>query len=208
MGVDDNLAWATKHEWLGWNMVQKRDGVRIDRRIETLLSSVAAGNSESEFRLWDFVKNRLKSTARRKMYSRANFDEDDVASIVFTKFCFALRRGKARQIVEAQHLTRYLARSVQHTIIDLMRYDQCQKRNCMPSSVEVHDVEDLRPTQSLELRDQLSQFVNTLPSLDRQVLLGISSGCTNQELAKSLDCSVRSVERRLRHLRTRMYDVF
>jgi DNA-directed RNA polymerase specialized sigma24 family protein len=179
-----------------------------------------AGNYSAAQLLWERYFQRLTALARHKLgdLPRRAADEEDVALSAFDSFCRGVERGRFPQLHRRDNLWRLLVVITARKAFLLRRQETRQKRGGRAAHDDVS-----RPTTSPEGEPSLDQLLGREPTPafaaqmaeESQRLLGSlgdtelesvalwkMEGFTNQEIAGKLACGLRSVERKLRLIRT------
>ena len=172
-----------------------------------------AGNRRAARELWERYYRRLVGYARKKLnarYTGAIGDENDVALSAFASFYRAAEAGRFPRLADSGDLWRLLIVITQRKISRQVRRENCQKRRHRIWAVEDSAPIDLEAIAGSEptgefcmlaaesLRDLLDQLSDA--TLRRLALLKME-GYTNQEISRQLDCSLSTVERKLRRIR-------
>ncbi len=179
------------------------------------------GDSAAAEALWHEYFDRLVRVARRKFDSspRGAADEEDAALSAMHSFYRGMKDGRYRQLADRDELWRLLVTIVVHKIYRQRRHDHAQKRgggHVRGESVflPLHDSD--QGAQGIEQvmgKEPTPEFAAMIRENCDQLLLALSEeplrqvarykleGFTNEEIAEKLDCTVRSVERKLHRIR-------
>jgi RNA polymerase sigma factor (sigma-70 family) len=143
-------------------------------------------------------------------------DEEDVAISVFDSFCRAAENGRFPDLADRDSLWRLLVRMTARKSIDLRRRETRLRRggparaelSLQPSGEEALALA-IGDTPSPEFAAMMAEELRALLEfLDdgefRAIALGKMEGYSNEELADRLDCSVRTIERRLGLIREKL----
>jgi RNA polymerase sigma factor (sigma-70 family) len=192
----------------------------ITRLLASLRSEHSDVGDEAAQRIWERYLPRLLTLARRRLDRRIRVlhDEEDVIQSMGRSFFNRMRRGdfdladrdalwvllvtitlnKARNAADRHFATRRDVRRNQPlTAFDASRSAPSHE----PVSLEAAEP---TPAEAAALNEALEQRLRDLPEPDlRQVALMKLEGCTNHEIAAALECSDRSVERKLGLIRKR-----
>ena len=169
------------------------------------------GDDLAAQRIWQRYMTQLVELARRKLgaSSKKVADEEDVAIIAFQQFCDGAKKGRFPKLHDRDDLWQILVMLVGRRAID-----QKRKRNYASgeaSGLEIDKIASHEPTPELatEFSEHLTHLIDSLedPKLEQVVMLKMAAH-TNEEIAAAMDCSVRSVERRLNMIRKRWNHVF
>ncbi len=194
--------------------------IRLLRNDDRVVRDMAASLIwQRYFRdLLDLARKNLDKRVRRRM------DEEDVLQSMFQSFCARQGRGefdladrdelwrllvtitlrKARNVARDHHRDRRdIARE------QTMSLAADDDRSCPDWALELMDASAPSPAEAAVLSEALERRLASLadPEL-RQIALWRLEGFTNREIADQLDCTQRSVERKLERIRSkwRSYD--
>ena len=186
-----------------------------DPSVTHWISEFQRGNRDAAQKLWERYFQRLVRLARQQLPNRRLrlADEEDVALSAFKSFCQGLEHGHYPQLTDRDDLWRLLVTITAHKAIRFVRYEQRQKRGG-PVTAEAplaagaeHAVSDiLGPEPTPEFAAQVAEeFQRLLDQLGDARLQDIAiwkmEGYTNTEIGAKLDCTERTVERKLRLIR-------
>ncbi len=186
------------------------------------IAELKAGDQDAAAqKLWQRYYKRLVTLARRKLRNtpRRVADEDDVVSIAFHSFCQAAREGRFPQLNDRHDLWQILLMLTARKAADLIKHERRQKRGGgkvrgesvfrraedrdRPAGIDDIVGEEPTPEEVELLVEQFQQRLDQLGSESlRTVALLKLEGYTAQEIAEKLDCVVRTVERKLSHIRS------
>jgi DNA-directed RNA polymerase specialized sigma24 family protein len=194
----------------------------------TSLGSVSAwvrelqtGDRDAAQKLWERCFQKLVRLARAKLRDtpRAAADEEDVALSAFDSFFRGAKHGRFPQLTDRHDLWRLLVAITERKAVDLARHERRQKRTgsaVNPSAragavsadaAEAHleQLAALEPTPEFaaQVADECERLLRSLENAGlRSVALWKMEGYTNAEIAEKLGCGLRSVERKLRLIRS------
>lgn len=185
------------------------------------LEAVELGDELAAQRLWERYYSSLLQLARGKLASmkaRA-FDEQDVVLNAFEACYRGLQTGRFPHINDRHDLWRLLITLTARKAVDGFRREQRQKRG---GEARIYNEADWRggdsdsqmaglsqfvgpeptPEFAAQLAEDLQQRLDLLPeTLLREICLWKMEGLTNDEIAIRLDCTTRTVERKLELIR-------
>ena len=184
------------------------------------IGQLRAGDQATAEKLWARYFERLVGLARSKLRSspRRAADEEDVALSALDSFCRGAQRGRFPQLFDRDDLWQILIVITERKAIDLLQHERRQKRGGAPGqgesspdrprTVQVDWEQIMGPEPTPELAAQVAdECQRLLASLDndelRTVALWKMEGYTNDEIAAKLNCVSRTVERKLRLIRSR-----
>lgn len=183
------------------------------------------GDGEAAQRLWESYFQEMVEVARRKLRGapRAVADEEDVALSAFKSFCMGAQNGRFSQITDRENLWPLLVAITSHKSVDLIRSENRQKRGGTGKSdsdeprkkqsslaVDFEQIiqQEPSPEFAVQLAEELERLLDLLDktgdSALRQVALAKMEGETTTEIAQTLGCARRTVERKLQ-LITRLW---
>jgi RNA polymerase sigma factor (sigma-70 family) len=185
------------------------------------IGRLKAGDPEAARQLAERYLRRLVGLARRQLPHAplALGDEEDVAQEAFALFVDGAARGQFPQLFDRNDLWILLALLTSRKAVDLLRREGRQKpyspsapqkfvSDLPPASDPEADVEQcldprLSPDEEALMDDQCRWLLECLgdPML-RSVAVSKLEGYTNEEIGAMLGCSLRSVERKVRLIRS------
>jgi len=184
------------------------------------ISQLKAGDQAAAQKLWQGYFERLVGLARLKLKGtpRRAADEEDVALSAFDSFCRGAAQGRFPQLADRDDLWQLLAVITAHKASKLARRERQQKRggdvlnlsqvsgpSSRPEAV-LERVLDSGPTPEFaaQLAEECRRLLGVLADDQlRAVALWKMENYTNAEIAVKLGCVVRTVERKLRVIRSR-----
>ena len=199
-------------------MIGELSGGSITRWLERL----KAGDRAAAQKLWEEYFHRLVVLARGKLRAvpRRAADEEDVALSAFDSFCRGAERGRFPRLDDRDDLWQLLVVITARKALDLANYERRQKRGggTSPADSSSHgplgdlgqecDLEQVLGREpSPEFAAQMAEECQRLfSSLGDPELVSVAKwkmdGFTNPEIASKLNCAHRTVERKLRLIRS------
>ena len=182
-----------------------------------LISKLRDGDEEAAKLLWDHFFSQLLVLTRGRLQpsSRAMSDEEDIVVSAMKSFCIGLRDGRFPELSNRESLWRLLLTITLRKIADKKNYDRRSKRDIskLQSSSSVGseqeaDVNDFisrepNPEIAAECAEQIGRLLESLEHKDlKKVALMKMEGYTNCEIAQEVGCSLASIERKLRTIRS------
>jgi RNA polymerase sigma factor (sigma-70 family) len=170
--------------------------------------------------LWRHFVARLYELGRKKLRqeTRRVYDEEDAAQSAFHSVCAGIRAGRFPDLQDRDSLWRLLVVITARKVAHRQRYDRQERRDVrrnvsdyifMPSDGEsaVAGVDGLQARQPTA--EFAAEFVETCENLFaslqdpalKQVVTLRMEGHTDSEIAGKLNCSRRTVQRRLEVIR-------
>ena len=191
--------------------------------VSQWVGQLKAGDHAGAQPLWERYFQRLVGLARKKLRDlpRRAQDEEDVALSAFASFCKAAEEGRFPQLHDRDGLWRLLVEITAHKVYNTVRDQRRQKRGgggvrgesalINPASASeaaegFDQVIGAEPTPEFaaEVAEEFQRLLAQLGNKDlRSVALWKMEGYTNAEIAAKLGCVPRTVERKLRVIRTR-----
>jgi DNA-directed RNA polymerase specialized sigma24 family protein len=182
--------------------------------VSRWIDRLKEGDSAAAQRLWERYFHRLTWLARRRLRTAAPHagDEEDVALSAFASFCRGAEAGRFPQLEDRDDLWKILvvltARKASHLLRDAAR----QKRHGGQASVDagmdsralLEQVLSREPTPAfaVEVAEQYQHLLAHLADAGLRRVAGLKmEGFTNDEIARELDCTTRTIERKLRIIR-------
>ena len=190
------------------------------KSVTEWIVDLKAGDDKAAERLWQRYFDQLVQLARRKLAGapkRAN-DEEDIAIIAFNSFCQRAAQGRFPRLADRDDLWQILLMLAERKVVDLWKHEARQKRGggkvrgesalLGPNGESTFGGigQAIGPEPTPQFAAMLAEeFECRLRQLDDEVLRRVAvlkmEGCTNSEIAKELDCAVRTVDRKLRTIR-------
>jgi RNA polymerase sigma factor (sigma-70 family) len=184
------------------------------------LGELKRGNSRAAGKLWSRYFPKLVRLADRSLHRspRGAADEEDVALSALHRFFQAVEQGRYGQVADRHDLWRLLEKITQRKAIDLARHGRRLRRGGgkWPRSIDSQTADfptdgshgaapvsrDPSPELSAMMAEQCRRLLEGLPDEQLRVLaVAKLEGHTNEEIARQLAVSLRTVERRLRLIR-------
>jgi DNA-directed RNA polymerase specialized sigma24 family protein len=193
-----------------------------DESVSQWVGRLQAGDAEAAQQLWERYFRRLVGLARKKLAGmpRRAADEEDVALSAFDSFCRGAGNGRFPQLQDRDNLWRLLVTITARKAYQLVLREGRQKRGgnavldeaalASPgdSSVEPGGLEQLidgepTPQFAAQVAEEYERLLARLPDAElRFVAQWKLEGHTNEEIAGKLGCALRSVERKLKVIRS------
>jgi DNA-directed RNA polymerase specialized sigma24 family protein len=188
----------------------------LDGSITHCLHLLRQGDQEAVRLIWQRYFPRLVQQARRALtaVARRAADEEDVALSAIDRFCRAAQQGRFPDLADRDGLWRLLLRITTRRALDLARRERRQRRGGGATQAALTGAEDEfdrlsslaadepSPAFAAEMAEACRGLLDCLPDADlRTLAVAKLEGYGNQEIADSLGCSIRTVERRLQLIR-------
>ncbi len=188
----------------------------------TWCAALREGSSRATEKLWRLYFERMVTVARRKVLGsqRAAADEEDIALSAFKSFCLAFQQGRFEVRDDSENLWPLLVTLTINKAIDHLRKENRSKRRPARTGSDggIHrfsaaTADALDELVSAESPPELAaaaaeSFEQLLDTLDetgdltlRQITLESVAGRTTTEIARELDCTPRTIQRKLQTVR-------
>ncbi len=183
-------------------------------------SALRDGRDSAVKRLWQLYFARMVKVARQKLSgaNRVARDEEDIALSAFNSFCMGFQRGQFAADGKPETLWPLLVTLTINKSIDYLRKQNRAKRGGSlesgRSSIraqpdQLHEFISMEPTPDLQvaMQDAFDSLLNALDktadaSLRQIVLLAIEGHRPPQIAAALQNCSVRTIQRKLKTIRS------
>ncbi|MGA2255202.1 MAG: ECF-type sigma factor [Thermoguttaceae bacterium] len=184
------------------------------------IREVRQGDSAAAEALWKRYFPKLVQLAQKKLQGLSGqmADEEDVALSAMNRFYQAAEEGRYPDLADREGLWRLLLEITAHRVIDLRRRENRQRRGggqCRSSAARnptgseiaqsaVFEAPDDTPTPEVAamMANECQRLLEELHDGELQAIATAKmEGASNAEIAAQLNCSQRTVERRLRLIR-------
>jgi DNA-directed RNA polymerase specialized sigma24 family protein len=182
------------------------------------LGRLKAGDQEAATDIWRRYFEQLVRLARDRLRGarRRVADEEDVGLSAFESFCRRAREGRFPQLDDRHDLWRLLVVITARKALDLVNHERRLKRGGGDTRGEsallgpegtpaIEQVLGREPTPEFACRvaEECRRLLDCLGSEElRAVALWKMEGYTNAQIAAKLDCVSKTVERKLRLIRS------
>lgn len=180
--------------------------MHIEESITRLIGLAKVGEVAAVEQLWGVYFGRLVAVARDKLAlaSRRVADEEDVALSAFHSFWSGVRGDRFPHLTDRSSLWPLLVAITRNKCIDHVRRQSRLKRGgpteplCGLDTALGHEP---GPDDAAAVVDQLAHLLTALDRTGDDALRRVAElrlgGHTTTEIASALECSVRTVERKL-----------
>ncbi len=185
--------------------------------------SLRDGSNRATEKLWQKYFERMVRVARNKLGGtrRAAADEEDIALSAFKSFCRAFQDGRFQVRESSSNLWPLLVTLTINKAIDHLRRENRKKRRpqqnendgearrfTVATAEALNDLVANEPSPDLAAaaEESFEQLLDALdasgdPSL-RRIVLDAIAGMSTAEIAGELNCTPRTVQRKLQTVRT------
>ena len=189
-----------------------------DGSVTHWIREIQDGNRQVAKDLWERYFTQLVRLARDELHGarRQLADEEDVALSVFDSFCRAAEKGRFPDMEDRDSLWRLLVKMTARKSIDLRRHETRLRRGgpakasladeLAGDNALAHAIGDApSPEFAAIMAEEFREILEMLNDDElRELAIGKMEGYTNDDLAKQLKCSVRTIERRLNLIRRKL----
>ena len=174
------------------------------------IDQLQAGDLAAAQPLWERYFQLLVELARRKLLGAKTHsaDEEDVALSAFDSFCRGVKRGRFPDLQDRDNLWKLLVVLTGRKVCRLMRDDRRLKRGgAQPVGADQDLAEVLSqepsPEFAAECAENCQHLLDLLGDAElRTIALSKMEGYTTKEIAGRLNCAPRTIERKLRLIRS------
>ena len=192
----------------------------IDDDVTRWISELAHGDELAAQRIWDLYCQQLARLARNKLgnANRRVADEEDVVVSASGSFCRGVAGGRFPQLNDRHDLWKLLVTITARKAVAQLRREHAQK--CGGGAVRgdsvfiegessgqpagIGEVVGREPTPdfALQVTEQCEHLFECLDDERLHVVALLKlEGYSNEEIARSLDCALGTVERKLTRIR-------
>lgn len=180
------------------------DSDSVTQWVERLRS----GDTTAAGQLWHRYFPRLVALARSRLAGPSTVDdEEDVALSVLDHFCRNAMEEGFPEVANRNDLWRVLATLVVRGVIDRQRHDRAARRDVRRRSdaAELEGVadRDVPPDVAVAVAEEVGALLTRLKDPELQTIAVLKlEGHSNEEIAERFGCVPRTIERRLRVIRS------
>jgi DNA-directed RNA polymerase specialized sigma24 family protein len=181
-----------------------------DEDVTRWIHELQAGERAAVQKLWEGYFQRLVAFAHKKLAKvpRLGAGSEDVALSAFKSFCLRAEKGGFPQLEDRDDLWQILVMLTRRKAIDLLKHEQCQRRDHRRVEAGGSFVSELvgqeldHPAFTPQLTYECQALLGQLKDDElRQIAVSRMEGYTNEEIAARLDIGLSTVERRLKLIR-------
>jgi DNA-directed RNA polymerase specialized sigma24 family protein len=184
-----------------------------EESITHWIVQLQTGDMAAAQKLWELYFHRLVGLAQKKLATapRRVADEEDVALSAFKSFFQGVERGRFPQLTDRNNLWRLLVILTARKACHLIRDENRQKRGghcnskAPPDGPSIEEIlgREPEPPFAAQVAEECQRLLDRLGDAGlREVALRKMEGYTNEEIATRLDCAPRTIERKLRLIRS------
>jgi DNA-directed RNA polymerase specialized sigma24 family protein len=173
--------------------------------VSRWIGGLKAGEVEALQKLWGAYCKRLVALARKRLLvcrGRAADEEDVVLSVFNTVFRRA-RDGQFSRLKDRDDLWQILVMITRRKAANLIKHEFSQKKGGKLVRTCLDDVEELiaqgpAPEFAAQVAEECGRLLDSLGKPDlKSIAVWKMEGYTNEEIAKRMDRSIATVERKL-----------
>jgi RNA polymerase sigma factor (sigma-70 family) len=177
-----------------------------EESITRLIGLAKVGEPLAIERLWNAYFHRLVAFARKKLDAVPNrsADEEDMAISAFKSFWLGVRDDRFPKVTDRSSLWPLLVAITSNKCIDHVRRQNRQKRGGTHGTiVGIEEIISSEPDPQMlnEVADRVEHLLQLLDATGDAALRRIATmrlhGHTTSEIAVTLDCAKRTVERKI-----------
>lgn len=188
-----------------------------DDSFSEWLARLCQGDSAATSRLWETYFERMVLLARKQLRgtTRAVRDEEDVALSAFHSFCLGIRQGRIQINQNDVNLWPLLVTITMNKAVDQIRHtNRLKRRGNVPgpdpsqsNTDKVNQIISREPSAEMiaaatESFDRLLRILDLTEDLQlREIATASIQGDSPAEIASTLGCSHRTVQRKLKTIR-------
>ncbi len=177
----------------------------IDESVSQWISQIREGDEQGLEKIWRRYYRNLISLARTAASQNpARFaDEEDVVQSTLASFWLRVQEGRYPELHDRSGLWKLLI-SMTLTKLRAMSRKEGRRHELLQQKVAPQQRlrEEPSPAFAVEVAEQIEQLMARLKDEPlRRIALAKLEGFTNEEIAKQLDVSLATVERKLRLIR-------
>jgi RNA polymerase sigma factor (sigma-70 family) len=184
-----------------------------DDPITVWITGLKSGDAEAAEGLWNQYFRRMVALARHKLAGSpmGSSDEEDVALSAFDSLCRGAAQGRFPKLTDRHSLWPLVALITTRKAYDAANRERRQKRgggwvkaetelagaDGRPFALDDVLAREPTPEAAAAMNEQCRRLLEQLAPPDRQVVLYKLEGYTNSEIARLLQVTPRTVERKL-----------
>ncbi len=196
------------------------DNEELKQSVTLWIEGLKEGSDSAAHQIWERYFGKLVKLAEKRLGNAARriADEEDVAISVFQSLCEGAAAGRFEKLSNRDDLWSLLVAMTRMKAVDQIRRQTAKRRggqgvrgesmfqNTSENAAAGLDQflgEDPDPEFLMMMDEQYHKLIDKLPDeSQRRVAKMRMEGFSNEEIAKALDISIRSVERKLNVIRS------
>lgn len=184
--------------------------IEPDESVTHWLAALKAGDTAAAVPLWHryFPKLVLLARARLATFPRRAADEEDIALSAFHSFCRDAAAGRLPRLDDRDDLWRVLLLITGQKAVDLIRRETANKRGGTVTRVTTPHFDAIAGTEPTPefatlVAEEFRRLLDKLPDAELKTLaVWKMEGYSNEEIAGRWKCAPRTVDRRLKVIRS------
>lgn len=207
-------------------VINKVESMSSTGSVTQWIDDLRDGDDDAAAKIWNHFYQRLVRMASSKLTGlpkRAVADEEDVALSAIKSFCRGAKEGRFPKLNDRDDLWRLLLTITERKAKNLIRNENRLKRGGgkvlgesaffrgeSPNTAGIGEVVSPEPTPELVaiFSEAMEQLLDLLDPTLRDIAIWKLEGYSNTEIAKMIDRSVPTVERRLSIIRGKWKEGF
>jgi len=174
--------------------------------ITKWIAALKEGDHFAAQRLWGYLQQRLVTYAQRLVQvPPAHYDEEDVALSAFGALCDGLEKGRYSDVDNRTDLWKLLAVIAMNKARKRADHDNRLKRGGGHAKLTDGDAvlnlissSDPPPDLLMSMQEECQKKLNSLQQEELKLVVMLKiEGYTNEEIAETMGCTRRSIQRRL-----------
>ena len=184
--------------------------------VTVWIDELRQADDSAAHNLWQHFMQRLHETARQRIRptTRRVYDEEDAAQSAFHSVCRGITAGRFPDLQDREGLWRLLLRVSARKVTQRHRFDHRQRRNvnrtihdsvfarspnsAAPGVVDTARTREPSPEFAAQFVEVCELFFRSLGDADLSAVAQLRmDGYSDAEIAKRLNCTRRTVQRRI-----------
>lgn len=201
-------------------MNSEPEAVPATGSVTRWMATLKAGDLTAAQPLWERYHRQLVALARQKLQTarRRAADEEDIVQNAFHSFFQGVAQGRFPQLNDRDNLWRLLVVITARKALDQLAHEQAKRRGggTLPkesrmnlgrhewddAAIEQVVGEEPTPDFAAQVAEQYQRLLDVLGDASlQQVAVWKMEGLTNDEIATQINCSRRTVARKLETIR-------
>jgi RNA polymerase sigma factor (sigma-70 family) len=203
------------------NSGHRKQTATQDDPVSVWIDRLREADEVAARRVWEHFSNRLFEIARKRLRAdtRRVYDEEDAVQSMFRSICAGMTAGRFPDLRDRDSLWRLMLVVTAQKISNRHRFDQQQRRDIRRTLTDSIFTDSRGDDDLLHSREPTPEFAAELeetcerlferlndPDLKEIAVLRLE-GYTDAEIAAKLDCSRRTIQRRMTMIRRHWEDL-